>query len=210
MASRNANEPTEQRIEFRIGVNLGDVIIEGDDIHGDGVNVAARLEGLCEAGAVYVSGTVYDHTTGKLAASFEDLGEKSVKNIAKPVRVYRTWAHSGDAAKPADTAGRLPISDKPSIAVLPFQNMSGDHEQEYFSDGITEDIITALSRIRQIFVVARNTTFTYKGQAVDVRAVASDLGVRYVLEGSVRKAGNRLRISAQLIDGNSGNHLWAE
>jgi adenylate cyclase len=207
MAGRDANLPEDRRIQFRVGINVGDVIVEGDDIHGDGVNVASRLEGLCGPGEVYVSGTVYDQAAGKLAASFEALGEQKVKNIAKPVRVYRTWAQSEEVAKMAEP---LPFPDKPSIAVLPFENMSGDPEQEYFSDGIAEDIITALSRIRQLFVIARNTTFTYKGQAVAVLAVAKDLGVRYVLEGSVRKAGNRVRITAQLIDGSTGNHLWAE
>jgi len=210
MRERNADEPDDRRMEFRIGVNLGDVIIEGEDIHGDGVNVAARLEGLCEPGGVYVSGTVHDHVEGKLAARFKDLGEKVIKNMAKPVKVYSVRVQSGEVVNIADAAEPLPLPDKPSIAVLPFDNMSGDPEQEYFSDGITEDIITALSHIRQFFVIARNTTFTYKGQAVDVQAVAKDLGVRYVLEGSVRKAGNRVRISAQLIDGTTGNHLWAE
>ncbi len=210
MARRNADEADGRRMVFRIGVNLGEVIVEGDDIHGDGVNLAARLEGLCAPGEVYVSATVYDQTVGKLAASFEDLGEKTVKNIAKPVRVYRARAPSEDAAKPARMPEPLPLPDKPSIAVLPFANMSGEADQEYFSDGITEDIIMALSRIRQFFVIARNTTFTYKGQAVDLQAVSKDLGVRYVLEGSVRKAGNRVRVSAQLIDGETGNHVWAE
>ncbi len=210
MAERNADGPDDRRMEFRIGVNLGEVIVEEDDIHGDGVNVASRLEGLCAPGEVYVSGTVYDQAVGKLATSFDDLGEQMVKNIAKQVRVYRTRARSEDATNSADPAETLPLPDKPSIAVLPFDNLSDDPEQAYFSDGITEDIITALSRIRQFFVIARNTTFTYKGQAVDVQAVAKDLGVRYVLEGSVRKAGNRVRISAQLIDGETGNHVWAE
>ena len=207
MAERNANEQDDQRIEFRIGVNLGDVIIEGDDIHGDGINVAARLEGLADPGGILVSGTVHEHVRGKLDVGFDDLGPQEVKNIAEPVRAFRI-AVAASAPKSADAVPPLP--DKPSIAVLPFDNMSGVSEQEYFSDGITEDIITALSHIRQFFVIARNTTFTYKGQAVDVQAVAKNLGVRYVLEGSVRKAGTRVRISAQLIDGTTGNHLWAE
>ncbi len=210
MAGRDSNLPENNRIRYRVGINLGDVIVEGDDIHGDGVNVAARLEGLCGPGEVYVSGTVHDHVVGKLAASFDDLGEQTVKNISKPVRVYRARDEIGEQTARTDADAAPPLSDKPSIAVLPFQNMSGDPEQEYFSDGITEDIITALSRIRQFFVIARHTTFTYKGQAADVQAVARDLGVRYVLEGSVRKSGDRVRITAQLIDGETGNHLWAE
>ena len=204
LQSRADDEPDDRRLAFRMGINLGDVIVEGEDIHGEGVNVAARLEGLCEPGEVYVSGTVHDHVQGKLAAEFDDLGERQVKHITRPVRVFRARAESAQADGP------LALPDKPSIAVLPFTNMSGDPEQEFFSDGITEDIITAISRIRQFFVIARNTTFTYKGRAVDVQAVARDLGVRYVVEGSVRKGGNKVRITAQLIDGTTGNHLWAE
>jgi TolB-like protein len=207
---RNTDVAEENRIEFRVGINVGDVIVEGDDIHGDGVNVASRLEGLCGPGEVYVSGTVYDQAAGKLAAAFEDLGEQTVKNIAKPVRVYRTRAQSAETAYTVDTTEPLPLPDKPSIAVLPFTNMSGEPDQEYFADGIAEDIITSLSRLSGFFVIARNSTFTYKGQAIDVKAVARELGVRYVLEGSVRKAANRVRVTAQLIDGESGNHVWAE
>jgi adenylate cyclase len=198
---RNEDVPEDHRIQLRIGINLGDIIADDGDIYGDGVNVAARVEGLCAPGEVYVAGTVRDHVAGKLAASFDDLGDHTVKNIAMPVRVWRVKAETQRAPDDAERA---------SIAVLPFANMSRDPDQEYFSDGITEDIITALSHIRQFFVIARNTTFTYKGQAVDVSAVAKDLGVRYVIEGSVRKAGNRVRITVQLIDGASGNHLWAE
>ncbi|NQU72390.1 MAG: tetratricopeptide repeat protein [Rhodospirillales bacterium] len=209
-AGYSAELPLDQRLEFRVGVNLGDVIIEGDDIHGDGVNVAARLEGLCGAGEVYVSSTVYDHVDGKLNATFDDLGEQAVKNISRLVRVYRARDETGPAQPRGGVNIVQALPDKPSIAVLPFANMSGDPEQEYFADGLTEDIITALSRIRSFFVIARNTTFTFKGQAVDVQAVAKDLGVGYVLEGSVRKSGNRLRITAQLIDGVTGNHVWAE
>ncbi len=211
MAERNTDEPDDRRIVFRIGVNLGDVIIEGDDIHGDGVNVAARVEGLAEPGGICISGTVFDQIGTKLDLAIDDLGPQSVKNIAEPVRTYRVRV---DSATPTSTPGGdapvLPLPDKPSIAVLPFQNMSGDPDQEYFSDGITEDIITAISRIRQFFVIARNTTFTYKGRAVDVQAVACELGVRYVVEGSVRKAGNTVRITVQLIDGQNGNHIWAD
>jgi TolB-like protein/class 3 adenylate cyclase len=211
MAERNAGAPAERRIEFRVGVNLGDVIAEADDIFGDGVNVAARLENLAEPGGLLISNTVHDHVRDRLPFAFEDLGEHQVKNIARPVHVYRVW--EGDApiegASPVPPQA-LPLPDKPSIAVLPFANMSGDPEQEYFADGMVEEIITALSRIRWLFVIARNSTFTYKGQAVDVKQVGRDLGVRYVLEGSVRKAAGRVRITAQLIDTTTGAHLWAD
>jgi len=211
VAERNADQSERHRIAFRIGINLGDVIIDGDDIQGDGVNVAARLEGLSEPGGMCISAAVYEQVRDRTDLAFEDLGEQEVKNIDRPVRVWR-WLIDGTvtAEAPAMTDEPLPLPDKPSIAVLPFANLSGDPDQEYFSDGITEDIITELSRIRQFFVIARNTSFTYKGHAVDIQAVARDLGVRYVLEGSVRKAGNRVRVSAQLIDGESGNHIWAE
>jgi adenylate cyclase len=208
---RNADEPEDRRIAFRIGVNLGDVMVAGDDIYGDGVNVAARLQQLAETGGILISGTVYDQVRDKLDAAFVDLGEKTVKNIARPVRVWRVAAPS--AEKPA-AAGAIPVAlalpDKPSIVVLPFENMSGDPEQAYFSDGMTEDIITDLSKISGLFVIARNSAFAYRGKAIDVRRVAKELGVRHVLEGSVRKAGNRVRITAQLIDGLDGGHLWAE
>ncbi|HKO06398.1 MAG TPA: adenylate/guanylate cyclase domain-containing protein, partial [Alphaproteobacteria bacterium] len=208
-AERNADVPPEKRIEFRVGINLGDIIIDGDDIHGDGVNIAARLEGLAQPGAVYISGTAYDQVRDKLDLAFEDMGEQQVKNIARPVRVFRIPAPvSGQPTASAEPVLALP--DKPSIAVLPFENMSGDPEQEFFSDGMAEDIITALSKLRWFFVIARNSTFAYKGKSPDVRQVARELGVRYVLEGSVRKAGNRMRIAAQLIDGVTGNHIWAE
>ena len=210
MQQHNESVPPDHRIEFRVGINLGDVIVEGDDIHGDGVNVAARLEGLCGPGEVYVSGSIHDQTAGKLAASFDDLGEQTVKNIARPVRIFRARQASGEQAGDtnADAPPRLP--DKPSIAVLPFDNMSGDPEQEYFSDGLAEDIITSLSHTHWLFVVARNSSFTFKGKAVDVKRVSEALGVRYVLEGSVRKAGNRVRITAQLIEATTSNHIWAE
>ncbi len=210
MAERNASIAAPERIEFRIGINLGDVIAERDDIFGDGVNVAARLEGLAEPGAVYISGTVYDHVRDRLPLVFEDLGEQQVKNIARPVRVYRV-RNPGVAASPSTPIPPLlPLPDKPSIAVLPFQNMSSDPEQEYFVDGMVEEIITALSRIRWLFVIARNSSFTYKGQAVDVKQVGRELGVRYLLEGSVRKARGRVRITGQLIDAATGTHLWAD
>jgi len=207
IAGRNVDEPDDRRIVFRIGVNLGDVIIEGDDIHGDGVNIAARLESLADPGSVVISDKVHSEIRTKLDVGFDDLGPQEVKNIAEPVHAYKISVIPS-TQRGAD--GPLPLPDKPSIAVLPFKNMSGDPEQEYFSDGITEDIITALSHIRQFFVIARNTTFTYKGRAVEVPAIARELGVRYVLEGSVRKAGNRVRVTAQLINGETGNHIWAE
>jgi TolB-like protein len=209
MIDREPEVPDERRIRFRIGINLGDVIAEGDDIFGDGVNVAARLEALAEPGGICVSRAARDQVRDRLDFAFDDLGEQSVKNIARPVRVYRVRDIGAKSpAVPASPALSLP--DKPSIAVLPFQNMSGDPEQEYFADGMVEEIITALSRIRWLFVIARNSTFTYKGRAVDVKQVGRDLGVRYVLEGSVRKVGNRVRITAQLIDALSGTHLWAD
>ena len=205
MPERNTSAGTDNHIELRIGINLGDVIVEGDDLYGDGVNIAARIEALADAGGVLVSNTVHDHVRDRLPFVFDDLGEQQVKNIVRPVRVYRVR----DAATKSSSAG-LPLPDKPSIAVLPFTNMSGDPEQEYFTDGMVEEIITALSRIRWLFVIARTSTFTYKGQSVDVKQVGRELGVRYVLEGSVRKAGDRVRITAQLIDAASGAHLWAD
>jgi len=214
MAERNAGRDEDRRLVFRIGVNLGDVLIDGDDIHGDGVNVAARLEGLAPPGGIYISGSVFDQVDSKLDAkleiAFEDLGEQAVKNITRPVRVYRVGPGDAEATPRGPAPEALPLPDRPSIAVLPFDNMSGDPEQEYFADGISEDLITALSKVRWFFVIARNSSFTYKGQAVDVARVSRELGVRYVLEGSVRKAGNRVRITAQLIDATTGNHVWAE
>ncbi len=231
MAERDTGVAADNRIELRIGINLGDVIVEGDDLYGDGVNIAARIEALADPGGVFVSNTVHDHVRDRLPFDFEDLGEQQVKNIARPVRVYRvrsTLTHPA-ASAPGSPLSRiagegaerqrreagegsrpLALPDKPSIAVLPFANMSGDPEQEYFVDGMVEEIITALSRIRWLFVIARNSSFTYKGQAVDVKQVGRELGVRYVLEGSVRKGGTRVRITAQLIDALSGAHLWAD
>jgi adenylate cyclase len=206
MIGRNAEVAQEKRIEFRVGINVGDIIIDGGDIYGDGVNVAARLEGVADPGGICVSGRVLEDTRGKLDLAFEDAGEQQLKNILRPVHVYRV----GLGGAPATTRPMLALPDKPSIAVLPFQNMSGYPEQEYFADGIVEEIITALSRIRWLFVIARNSSFTYKGQAVDVKQVGRELGVRYVLEGSVRKATNRVRITGQLIDAVSGAHLWAD
>jgi TolB-like protein/class 3 adenylate cyclase len=236
MTGRNAGVPPGNRIKLRIGINVGDIVVEDGDIFGDGVNVAARLEGLAEPGGICVSARVQEDAAGKLDLVFEDIGEQQLKNIARAVRAYRVVTGGGlaitrpgaDPPLPGLDPGirgegsalgarvgaaeppTLPLPDKPSIAVLPFANMSGDPEQEYFADGMVEEIITALSRIRWLFVIARNSTFTYKGQAVDVKQVGRELGVRYVLEGSVRKAGGRVRITAQLIDAVTGTHLWAD
>jgi adenylate cyclase len=206
MIERNAGVPEGRRIEFRVGINTGDVIVEEGDIHGDGVNVAARLEALAEPTGICVSAVVYDQVQGRLECGFDDLGEQSLKNIARPLRVYRVQLDKAPSAEPKP----LPLPDKPSIAVLSFQNLSGDPEQEYFADGMVEEIITALSRIRWLFVIARNSSFTYKGQSPDVRQVGRELGVRYVLEGSVRKGSGRVRITAQLIEAETGAHLWAD
>jgi TolB-like protein/Tfp pilus assembly protein PilF len=206
MASANASLSENKRIVFRVGISLGDVMVEGSDIYGDGVNIAARLEAIADPGGICVSDTIHRQVQGKVDFRFDDLGERSLKNIATPVRVYRLRGEGTQAKAPPVLA----LPDRPSIAVLPFQNMSGDPEQDYFAEGIVEDIITALSRIRWLFVIARNSSHTYKGRSVDIRQVGRELGVRYVLEGSVRKAGNRLRITGQLIDASSGAHLWAD
>jgi adenylate cyclase len=210
LRERNAKETTGKTIEVRIGIHQGDVVVEGADLLGDGVNVAARLEALAEPGGICISGRVHEDALGKVALNAQDMGEQSLKNIARSVRAYRvSVGHSLKLDAPG-TKRALPLPDKPSLAVLPFQNMSGDPEQEYFADGMVEEIITALSHIRWLFVIARNSSFTYKGRSVDVRLVGSELGVRYVLEGSVRRAGNRVRITGQLIDATSGAHLWAD
>ncbi len=206
---RNQDFTDDKKLEFRIGVNIGDVIVDRNDIYGDGVNIAARLESLADSGGICISGAVYDAIRGKLELEYEFLGEQRVKNIAEPVRAYRVIIEASPsevASLPVDTQ----IPDKPSIAVLPFENMSNDPEQEYFSDGISEDIITDLSKISGLFVISRNSSFVYKGKSVNVRQVGRDLGVRYVMEGSVRKAGNKVRITAQLIDSNTDGHVWAE
>jgi adenylate cyclase len=208
LKSKNEELPEDRRMEFRIGINLGDVIEEGERIYGDGVNVAARVEGLAEGGGICISGRVYDLVEDKLDLGYEFLGEQKVKNIKRPVRVYCVKMVSDAAVSEVSRTVELP--DKPSIAVLPFVNMSGDSEQEYFTDGITEDIITDLSKVSGLFVIARNSSFSYKGKQVKVQHVAKDLGVRYVLEGSVRRAGDRIRVTAQLIDGKTEQHLWAE
>ena len=212
MAERNSEVPPDKRIEFRVGINVGDIISDSNDIYGDGVNVAARLEALADPGGIMVSRTVYDQVRDKLSFGFEDLGEQNVKNIAHPIGVHRVSLAEG--APPAtfkSTAAAEPsTANRPSIAVLPFANMSGDPEQEYFADGISEDIITGLSKLRWFFVIARNSSFIYKGKVLDVKRAARELGVRYVLEGSVRKGGNRVRITAQLIDAATNNHIWAD
>jgi TolB-like protein len=205
MTDRNAEVPQDRRIEFRVGIHQGDIIIEEGDVFGDGVNVAARLEGLAEPGGLCVSARVQEDARGKLEITFEDLGEQQLKNIERPLRVYRVRPSGAPNPRPA-----LSLPDRPSVAVLPFQNLSGDPEQEYFADGIVEEIITALSRFKQLFVIARNSSFTYKGRAVDVKQVGRELGVRYVLEGGVRKAADRVRITSQLIDATTGAHLWAD
>ena len=212
MALRNAEVPPDQRIEFRIGINLGDIMNDEEDIYGDGVNVAARLEALAPPGGICVSRVVRDQVRDKLNFAFDDRGEQQVKNIARPVRVFdvKIAGENMTLTSYLGAGAPLPLPDKPSIAVLPFQNMSGDPEQEYFADGIVEEIITALSRIRWLFVIARNSSSTYKGKSVDVKQIGRELGVRYVLEGSVRRGGNRVRITAQLIEAETGAHLWAD
>src|SRR5213596_481931 len=206
MAERNAEIAADRFIALRIGIHLGDVVVDGADLLGDGVNIAARLEGIADPGGISLSEDVWRQVRDKLPEAFVDLGEQVLKNIARPMRVYRI-----DLAGAAEAPHlRLPLPDKPSIAVLPFQNISGDPEQDYFADGMVEEIITALSHFRQLFVIARNSSFTYKGRAVDVKQVGRELGVRYVLEGSVRKAANRVRITGQLVDTATGAHLWAD
>src|SRR5512139_3761658 len=215
LRAKNAMLPENRRMDFRIGINLGDVIEEGEEIYGDGVNIADRVEGLAEAGGICISESAYQQIENKLPLRYDYLGEHEVKNIIKPVRVYRAQIESEAVArKPLEVTSKekmaLPLPDKPSIAVLPFVNMSGDPEQEYFSDGMTEEIITALSKSPYLFVIARQSTFTYKGKPVKIKRVSEELGVHYVLEGSVRRSGEKVRITAQLIDAMTGYHLWAE
>ncbi|HEY5954110.1 MAG TPA: adenylate/guanylate cyclase domain-containing protein [Terrimicrobiaceae bacterium] len=209
IAKAEADSPKEHRIQYRAGVNLGDIVIDGDDIFGDGVNIAVRLESLAQPGGISISASVFDQVVGKLDLVFDDLGEVRVKNIQRPVRIYQVRLEIAPESSQSPPRG-LVIAAKPAIAILPFQDMSAGRDQEYFADGIAEDIITGLSRSHAFFVIARNSSFTYKGRAVDVKQVAGELGVRYVLEGSVRKGGNRIRITAQLIDATTGNHIWAE
>jgi adenylate cyclase len=220
MAEANGDQPADTALVFRMGLHLGDLIVDGDDLYGDGVNIAARLEAEAPAGGIVISRTVHEAVMGRLMATFDDLGSLALKNIERPVQAFSVkWERSdwqraviAEMTATPTTAPQvpLPLPDKPSIAVLPFQNLSGDPEQEYFADGIVEDIITALSRTKQLFVIARNSSFTYKGRTVDIKQVGGELGVRYVLEGSVRKAGNRLRITGQLIDATTGSHIWAD
>src|ERR1035437_9554708 len=205
MAEQNADVSPELRIEFRISIHVGDIIIDDNDIFGDGVNIAARLEGIAQPGGICISDDAYRQVRGKLDANFQDAGEQELENIARPVRVYQLQPGGGATEAPA-----LALPDKPSIAVLPFQNLSGDPEQEYFADGVVDDIISALSRVRAFFVIARNSSFTYKGKAVDIKQVGRELGVHYVLEGSIRKAGNRVRIVGQLVEAENGRHIWAD
>ena len=210
MAERNARAPTDNRIEFRIGINVGDIVVEDGDIFGDGVNVAARLEGLAEPSGICVSARVQEDAAGKLDLAFDDMGEQALKNIARPVRVFRVRPDRIAEVAKYTLQPSLALPDKPSVAVLPFTNMSGDPEQEFFADGIAENIITALSRYPSLFVIARNSSFTYKGRAVDVKQVGRELGVRYALEGGLRRAGNRIRVTTQLVEAETGRHVWAE
>jgi TolB-like protein/class 3 adenylate cyclase len=210
MDKRNAGTPPGKRIEFRVGINLGDVIVEEHDIFGDGVNVAARLEALADPGGVLVSNTVHEHVRDRLSFAFEDVGERQVKNITRPVRLYKVKDTAGSVASPRVLPAPLLLPNKPFLVVLPFQNMTGDAEQDYFVDGVVEEITTAISRLSWLSVIARNSAFTYKGRAVDVRQIAGELGVRYVLEGSVRKTANRVRITGQLVDTATGAHIWAD
>src|SRR5216684_1717219 len=215
IAEQNAGVPQDRRIEFRIGIHVGDIIADDNDIFGDGVNIAVRLEGIAPTGGVCISDDAHKQVRGKVDFACEDMGLQTLKNIAEPVHVWRMRFGSDETSALSTNTSAGPtevlvLPDRPSIAVLPFQNMSGDAEQEYFADGIVEDIITELSRFKSLFVIARNSSFTYKGKAVDIKQVGRELGVRYVLEGSVRKAAGRVRITGQLIDASSGAHLWAE
>ena len=209
MTEREADVPDNRRIAYRVGINIGDIVIDGDDILGDGVNVAARIEGLAEPGGICLSDDAYRHVRDKFDLAVDDMGEQRVKNIERPVRAYRVQLE-GSVPRSEAVQASPPLPDKPSFVVLPFENLSGDPEQEYFADGITEDMITALSRSGDLFVIARNSSFTYKGKPINLKQVAAELGVRYALEGSVRKAGNRVRITAQLIDAPDDRHIWAE
>ena len=213
MIERNAGVPEDRRIEFRVGIHVGDVVEESDgDLMGDGVNIAARLEGACEPGGVCLSSAAYEQVRDKVRQPFVDFGEKALKNIARPVRAYGlTFSRSGEKSdRDLENSLSLSLPDKPSIAVLPFQNMSGDPEQDYFADGMVEDIVTGLSRIKWLFVIARNSSFVYKGRAVDVRQAGRALGVRYLVEGGVRRSGSRVRVTAQLVEAETGAHLWAD
>jgi adenylate cyclase len=210
VAEGEAETDEAKRLRFRIGINLGDVIVEGEDIHGDGVNIAARLEGLAHPGGICLSADTYRQVRGKIEAEFEDLGEQNLKNVAEPVQAYLIGTAGSVASAPSVLADALPLPDKPSIAVLPLINMSNDPDQDFLADGIAEDIITSLSKFGSLFVIARNSSFSFKGQQLEVKKIGKRLGVRYVVEGSVRRAGNRVRISAQLVDAIEDQHIWAE
>jgi TolB-like protein/class 3 adenylate cyclase len=210
MAERNDGVPEDRRMLFRIGINLGDILIQGDDILGDGVNIAARLEGVAKAGGICISSSAYEQVRGKVAVEFADLGEQSLKNIARPVRAYAVVRDGLGVGTNGFTTPISPSAPRLSIVVLPFVNIGGDPEQDYFVDGVTDSLTTDLSRISGSFVIARNTAFTFKGKAVDVKQLGRELNVRYVLEGSIQRGGNRLRVNVQLIDAKTGNHLWAE
>jgi TolB-like protein/class 3 adenylate cyclase len=210
MNEQNTNVPQDKRIEFRIGIHVGDIIIDENDIFGDGVNIAARLEGIAEPGGVCISDDAHRQIRGKIDVAYDDMGSQTLKNIIEPMRAWRLQIHHNSMTAGIEPQQPLALPEKPSIAVLPFQNMSSDPEQEYFADGMVEDIITALSRFKSLFVIARNSSFTYKGKAVDIKQVGRELGVRYVMEGSIRKAAGRVRITSQLIEASTGTHLWAE
>ena len=210
LREHNAGSTQAAPIQFRIGVNVGDIIIEGEDILGDGVNIAARIEGIAEPGGISISEDAWRQVRDKVAANFVDIGDQSLKNIARPVRVYRVLPSPSSVTVAAEVPPVIPLPGKPSIAVLPFRVMQGTADDEAFADGLTEDIITALSRIRALFVIARNSSFTYKGKSVDTRQIGRELGVGYILEGSIRRSGDRLRVTAQLLDAASGNQVWAE
>jgi TolB-like protein/class 3 adenylate cyclase len=210
MAERNEGVPQDRRMLFRIGINLGDILIEGDDILGDGVNVAARLEGIAEPGGICISSSAYDQVRGKVVVEFADLGEQNLKNIARPVRAYAAMRNGLGLDKQHGAVPHTPSAPRLSIVVLPFANIGGDPEQDYFADGVTESLTTDLSRIGGSFVIGRHTAFTFKGKAVDLKQIGRELNVRYMLEGSVQRGGNRLRVNVQLIDAETGNHLWAE
>jgi adenylate cyclase len=216
MGEQNTAVPQGQRIEFRIGIHVGDIIFDDNDIFGDGVNIAARLEGIAERGGVCLSDDTQRQVRGKVNVDFQDMGPQNLKNIAEPMRAWRLRIDAGPSSSPvptkspAETSQPLPLPNKPSIVVLPFQNMSGDREQEYFADGLTENLTTDLSRFGRLFVIGRNTAFTFKGKTIDLKQVGRELGVRYVLEGSVQRGGERIRVNVQLIDAQTGGHLWAE
>jgi adenylate cyclase len=210
LTEANSRLPPDKRINFRIGIHIGDVMVRGGDLFGDGVNIAARLQALAQPGSVCVSGATYEQVRKILPLTFADLGPQQVKNIEEPIRAYAAGGAEAPSATAGDSSRAPPLPGKPSIAVLPFQNMSGDPEQEYFADGVAEDVLTTLSKLQDLLVIARNSSFVFKGQARDIREIGRVLGARYLLEGSVRRAGNRVRLAAQLIDSLNGGHIWAD